>query len=166
MQDLIKIGRIIKSHGIVGELKIKLLHHQIGIPEHIFFAERSTYLPYFVENLKELKHPVYLLKLEGTDNKSDADKLAKQEAFIEENEFSKFFKENLEDDLSGYRVFDESDTLIGQIEEVIEMPAHPVFSIQYAGREVLLPYVDTFVKSIDHKKKIIIYILQEGLLDL
>ncbi|NNC95067.1 MAG: 16S rRNA processing protein RimM [Chitinophagales bacterium] len=169
MDDYSKIGRITKAHGITGELKIKFLYSLLNpenIPNHIFISDGKETLPYFIENIRRTKHPEYILKLEGCDTKSKADELSSFELFIELGKESEYFHTNDKKDLTGFMVYSSEGESIGQIEEVMDMPAHPTFSIQYNGKYIMLPQVEDLIINIDYEKRKIIYKLPSGILDI
>ena len=68
--------------------------------------------------------------------------------------------------LEGYDLIDEVKGNVGKVNELIVLPKQQFLSIYVNDNEVLLPYTDTFVRSIDHNTKIIYYCAPEGLFDI
>jgi 16S rRNA processing protein RimM len=52
-------------------------------------------------------------------------------------------------DLIGMTVADEAGHELGCLETIWDLPAHKVFVVRQAGREVLIPAVREFVRSVD-----------------
>lgn len=66
----------------------------------------------------------------------------------------------------GFEVFDNKKGNIGKIKEIIENTTHPIMSIDYKGKEILVPIVDEFVKKVDRDKKILNIEAPQGLIDI
>ena len=60
-------------------------------------------------------------------------------------------------------VYDMDDNYIGKVIEVIETGANAVLRVQTEGKDILIPFVRTFVKEFDRKEKIMKVELMEGL---
>ena len=52
-------------------------------------------------------------------------------------------------DLIGMTVADETGHELGCLDTIWDLPAHPVLVVKQCGREVLIPAVKEFVRSID-----------------
>ena len=64
----------------------------------------------------------------------------------------------------GCKVLDSSAKEWGVVTDVLHLPAQDTLVINYDGREILVPFVKTFVPTIDVDKKVIIINEIEGLL--
>lgn len=68
--------------------------------------------------------------------------------------------------LLGCTVLDEQERAIGVVEDIVDTAAHPLYRVRTPeGREVLIPAVDAFLRSVDVAAKRIVVALPEGLLD-
>lgn len=68
--------------------------------------------------------------------------------------------------LLGCTVVDEQDRAIGVVEDIVDTAAHPLYRVRTPeGREVLIPAVDAFLRSVDVAARRIVVGLPEGLLD-
>lgn len=68
--------------------------------------------------------------------------------------------------LLGCTVLDEQERAIGVVEDIVDTAAHPLYRVRTPeGREVLIPAVDAFLRSVDVAAKRIVVALPDGLLD-
>ena len=66
----------------------------------------------------------------------------------------------------GFRVVDSSHGDIGEIAQVIDYPAQPLFQIMKNGTEVLIPVVDQVIDKVDREQKTIFITAPNGLIEL
>jgi 16S rRNA processing protein RimM len=164
---IIPLGRILKPHGIKGELKIlfynegsnSLKKNQIVFLnnldneifkykiERIFYFFKKNRIKFFDINTIEEGE-----KLRGyTLNilKSDLPKLNKDEYYL--------------NDLIGYLLIDSSNKNYGIVSDVLAFPANNVLSVTMGNKEYLIPLIDDVVLEINHDNKKIIIDPIEGL---
>jgi 16S rRNA processing protein RimM len=136
------IGTIGGTHGVRGELKLKLLTDQ---PEHLTTIRRvflgSSDQPTQVTGLR-LHGGDALISLAGIDNPEDGKKLGGLTVRIagsdakplEEGEYFLF-------QLIGLRAETEDGTAVGEVTDLLETGAHDVLVIQPArgGEDILIP---------------------------
>jgi len=145
------IGRVIKPHGINGEVAAEIL---TDLPERFSWIE-TIYLgeddPIML-TLREVRFHKsrVLLKFEGIDDRDSAEVLRgellqvpESEAIpLEDNEYFLF-------QLLGLKVIDNDRGYLGVISDIVETGANNVFVVQGDLGEVLVPDIDQVVKSID-----------------
>jgi 16S rRNA processing protein RimM len=105
------------------------------------------------------------IKLEKVDSKELAIRLTHKALFITDKQ-AKLLPE-LEEDISyiGFRVFQDGIDL-GEVTELLQQPAHDIITFTTMnGSEVMVPFVDEFIESVDEKKGILHVQLLEGMLD-
>lgn len=66
----------------------------------------------------------------------------------------------------GFEVIDSVQGSIGYIKTVLEYPATPLFSIDFHGKEVLMPIIDSVIDKLDREAKVIYINAPKGLIDL
>lgn len=66
----------------------------------------------------------------------------------------------------GFRVVDSNHGDIGEIEQVIDYPAQPLFQIMKNGTEILIPVVDQVIDKVDREQKTIFITAPNGLIEL
>lgn len=166
---MIAVGRIRKSVGLRGEIKIEPLG---GNPD------RFQNLPaVWIGNgeAEALRHRIQsarahggdaVVKIEGIDSRSDSDPLRGLFVFVEDNDAappvpgSYFVHE-----IVGLNVLAEDGSEIGPVTDVLTLPAGDVWCVRYRGKEVLIPAVKEVIRSVDVGSKTIVVRVIEGLLD-
>ena len=68
--------------------------------------------------------------------------------------------------LIGYRVFDLKLGEIGVLTDYIPNKMNPVWVIESAGRDIMIPATEAFIQKVDHKKKVLYLDLPEGIMEL
>ena len=164
------VGRILRPHGIRGELRVGILtNYPERLGQYAYFYLASPDLPeiarrYPVEKLRRHKK-VLLLKLGGCDDRNAAEELRGQlvqipieEAVpLEEGEYYYF-------QLIGVRVEAESGESLGQVVDVLETGANDVYVVRGPQGEVLLPAVKDVVLKLDLEAKQMVVNLLPGML--
>jgi 16S rRNA processing protein RimM len=67
--------------------------------------------------------------------------------------------------IEGLQVFDEEGRYYGTVNEIIVTGSNDVYVVQDGNKELLLPMIDSVVKSIDLKENKLIFHIIEGLLE-
>jgi 16S rRNA processing protein RimM len=169
MTEYFKIGKIVASFGLKGEV---ILKHNLGKKtslkglQTIFIEERKQgFLPWFIETTKIKNEEELYLKLQGIDVREQAISLTQKEIWIPENDFKKFSAKSSPINLLGYEVV-ENENILGTILEVIEQPHQLLCRIEVAEKEVLIPLHEGTIKKIDRQNNRVIVELPEGLLEI
>ena len=177
LKDLISIGKIVKTIGIKGNLKIIPL---TDFPDR-FYKTKNIYL------FNEKNSSFYLnknyggydfafseckvfekyinVKIFSFDTIEKSRELINLLVMVNEEERVK-----LEDGLFYYydlidsEIYD-NDELIGKLVSVLNYGSGDLFNIKYKDREILIPYNKEFVKKINMKNRRIDVKLIEGFLD-
>ena len=166
--NYIKVGSIIKPQGTRGQLRVAIddiFEDDFIKAGHIFILERGTYVPYFMESLKESNH--LLLKLEDIDNPENASSFSMKEIYLNEKNVHSddYLDQKDKQELIDYMVIDGNQK-IGTISDLQLFPHQIMASVNYRGKSIYIPLVDEFILSIDHEAKKIMMTLPEGFLDL
>ncbi|MBN1592689.1 MAG: 16S rRNA processing protein RimM [Candidatus Coatesbacteria bacterium] len=162
------IGRIVKTHGIRGEVKITPM---TDFPER--FVEREVVfleppfepLRMIVSSIRAHKDS-FLVKFEGVDTMSDAANLVNKfvripEAELEPLEEGAFYWHQLE----GLRVLDESEGEIGNVESVFRAgeSGNEILVVIGKSGERLVPMIEEVVLDVDLDSGVIRTRLPEGM---
>ncbi|HNI43150.1 MAG TPA: ribosome maturation factor RimM [Chitinophagales bacterium] len=174
------IGTVVQSKGLKGEIKIAFepdfmtfLDYQQ--PTHLYIANKMAKVPYFVQAIsKPDGKGLYTLSLEEVDSKEMAEQLNRKEVFFETKLLEKFWDEHPEleeedeswDFLIGYTLIDSDDNRIGTIANIYSVGESELASVEYQGREVLVPLHESLVVLLDEDEEILVMELPEGILEL
>jgi len=169
MTEYFKIGKLVSTFGLKGEL---ILKHNLGKKTSlkgltaIFIEEKKeSFIPWFVEATKIKNEEEIYVKLEGVNVREQAIKLTQKEVWLPEPDFKKFSAKSSPINLLGYEVIDDEKPL-GKILEVIEQPHQLLCRIEIQSKEVLIPLHEETIKKIDRKKGQVIVELPPGLLEI
>ena len=164
--EKIKIGKIVNTVGLKGEVKVYNYSDSIEIYEtieSIYVEDRLT----VIENVRAQKNMV-ILKLEGADDRNAAEALRGKELYITEDDLPELPEgQYYVRDLIGMSVTEEDGNLLGHVTDVLQNTAQDIFEVESEnGKKLLIPKVDQFVLDIDAEKREITVGLIEGMLDL
>jgi 16S rRNA processing protein RimM len=166
---LINIGRIIRSQGISGELRVKFFENkQIEFPRLIslFIGEEGDVREYKIEAIAA-RGRAYHIKLAGVDSLPAADRLAGRDIFIPEElvkplaggQYYVF-------QLKGCAVLTPQGEKIGTVADVQSTGSSVLLVVDSEGKEVLIPFHAEICTEVDLAKREIRVELPEGLLEL
>jgi 16S rRNA processing protein RimM len=165
----ILLGKITKVHGYEGAVTIRLernLSENIPGMESVFIETDGRPVPFFID-YTEQPDPL-TLRLKFSDYKSTE----KVREFVGCRVYLTGPAQLLTpaqdpNSLNGYDVFSEEDISIGIIAGIIENPGQLLLNIKsVSGKEILLPFHEDLINSIDPEKKIIRMIIPDGIADI
>lgn len=156
----IRIGKIVNTHGIKGELRILSdFRHK----DKVFVKNFKFYIgkekKEFVVNSYRFHKIFDMVTFKGFNNINEVEYLKGEYVFINENDLKLDNNEFFSGKLIGFNVI-ISDKEIGKVDEIINTPANEVIK---CGK-VLIPYVNEFINKIDEENKIIYINNVRGLL--
>ncbi len=172
MNDLIKIGKTLKAHGLEGELKMAVEEQyledflQVRI---LFIEERGQPVPYFINNVRGGQ---LLVSLEGVINRTQAEKIAKKNILIRKEDLIPEEEKVMEVSgleyaaCIGFLMTDKEAGELGVIEDILDYPQQEMAIIRKGNKEIMIPLIDAFIREINDKDKRIFVELPEGLLNL
>ena len=162
----IKIGVLVNTHGLKGEVKVKPMtdfpdiRFQKGNTINIQY--QNTLLPVTIKQVREQKD-LLLITFEGYDDINQVEPWKGSILSIDESQLHE-----LEEDEAYYfelqdsEVYDKDNQLLGTVIEVIETGANAVLRVR-GERDYLIPYVKAFVIDFDAEAKRITVKMVEGL---
>jgi len=157
-EKLIPVGKIIKSHGIKGELKVSIYNKNSETLVNgliVWFNFDNKFKNYQIKYVRgSIKNTI--VKLNQIENIDQIGFLISKEIFVSRNDFPAVSGNNYYlSDLIGMKILDKNERSLGIVIDVLNLPAHDVILIEYKGKEVMIPNVDDFIKLFDFKNNII-----------
>ena len=162
--DVYKIGRIGKPHGIGGEVTLRFSDDVFDRvdAEYLVLMVDGILVPFFIEEYRFRSEEVALVKFEDIDTMDRAAELTGCDVF-----FPRHLADIDNDVLTwsqivGYDIVDvASGKVIGRIESVDESTINVVLGL---ADGTLIPAVDEFIDDIDHEALKLFMSLPDGLL--
>ena len=167
-ENLIKIGKLNRAFGLKGHLRIFInpeLLPRLKTPEIIFILQNKNHLPYFVDEFDLAESGHGMIHFDEVKDKTAADLLSGKEIFMDKKFLKKAKAFSSLADFIGFKLMDDNGTDLGVLDDVIQLPQHEVGKFFLKGKEILFPFNDQVITSIDKKKKTLQLKLPEGLLD-
>lgn len=166
-EDWIVIGRVLKPHGLKGEIKVHLL---TDYPERFEKGKRVTLkdiepLPYLILDSR-IEGDFAFLKLERIESIEDTAGLLGKEFIISADQLIQPGEDSYYPfQIIGLDVFTEENQHIGILSEIYMNPNQSIYEIKSGKKEHLIPATKNFIKKIDLVgKKIIVHVI-EGMLE-
>ena len=161
------IGRVIRAHGLRGEVSVTVL---TDFPERfettawVYLGNEFEATPYRLQSFRWHKQNV-LLTLEGVTNRTQAELLRGQLVQVPLEEAMPLLDGSYYlYQLIGLKVEDTSGKFLGVIKDVLETGANDVYIVEHEGQELLLPAIPDVVKRVDIAQGIMVVHLMDGLI--
>lgn len=163
--ELVKIGKVLKTHGYKGNLKVFIDEFYMDDFEDMK-AVFINKLPYFIASRDINSDSQAIILLEEIDSKEKAHPLLGKDIFAKEDDLTEILDEEAYAHLTGYEITDQAAGAIGIIEKIIEMPFQFMAQVFRDRKEILIPLNDDFILKINEKKKRVEMKLPDGFLNI
>ena len=169
LSDCVELGTITKCHGIHGQVVLRLSNlsfNAIKEMEPLFIEIDGLPVPFFVTEFAERSKDTLLLTIDDIDEEQAAKDLIDSRVFITSSQVAipeiqlpKFHP------VDGYSVIDKQLGKLGIAGEILDLDNNPLLRILNNKKEILLPFHDDFIHSINTRDKILYVSIPKGLLD-
>jgi 16S rRNA processing protein RimM len=154
---MIEIARILKPHGIYGELKVQLFSNNYDA-----FAERGFA---YIKKDSDYKRTAYTavritapfvyVRIEGVNTRNDAELLSGTTLYLHREELEELNEdEHYVIDLVGLKVTDEEGSELGTLSDVLQHGAADVYVVK-GIKSFMFPAVKHVIQSVDIKAGVI-----------
>lgn len=167
--ELIAVGRVTRPHGIKGEIKV--------VPEGVT-AERLLSLSrvclgcagknrwFDVAGIRR-QPSTLIFRLQGLTDRTEAESLRGCSVSVSRRDLPAADEGSFDSvDIEGFSVETMAGEYVGSVKEVMETAGQDLLVIDADGKEVLVPAVDYYVKTIDAEGRIIRIDPIDGLLNI
>lgn len=168
--DCFILGYISKPHGHKGELQLVLqidLPDDFSAPKFAFVEINEKLVPFFISKFEFIIQGKVIIAFDDIYSLDQAEHLSSHQIFLHKE----FLPKSQDDDqfyefeLIGYTVIDDKLGAVGTIESIEQNTHQPMLIVKNKnGEEILIPFVQEFIKSFSKKHKQIEMILPEGLI--
>lgn len=169
MLEYLIVGQLVNTHGVKGELKATALTddpNRFRKLKWVYIDKNGKLEKFDITGVKFFKQFV-ILKFSNVDTIEEAEKLKGLYMKIDRANAVKLPKDTFFiTDILGMSVFDEDNTLLGKLVDVIQTGSNDVYVVRNAeGNEILIPALKSVVKEVSLEDGRISVILPKGLLD-
>jgi 16S rRNA processing protein RimM len=166
----IEVARILKPHGLRGELKLQVFSDsdvQLARYQSFWLRNQNELLGEFHVERMRVANGGAILKLAGLDDRDGAEAYRGCAVMILRDQLPPAEADSYYiRDLMGMRVVCENGQELGILRDVIELPANDVFEVVGDRGEILIPAISGVILSVLLDQRIITVRLPEGLLDI
>ncbi|MBF8982165.1 16S rRNA processing protein RimM [Lutibacter sp. B2] len=170
MKDLLKVGQIVNTQGIRGEVRVYLLSDYKERFEELewVYMDGNIEEKFYIEKVR-YKNNLVILKIKGIDDCNTAELYRNKYLTIDRAD-ARILPEDtyLIVDLIGLDVYSVEGELIGKLKNVIQGTANDLYEItseKNPTKTILIPVVEEFIKKVDIEEGKIIVKLIEGLIE-
>lgn len=168
-EDCFYLGRVAKTHGIKGEVTIKL---DVDDPSEYlnmkyFLLEINKVLtPFFVEKIVS-SGDKFFVSIQDVKTVEAASALTGKEVFLPLEMLPKLSgKQFYYHEIKGFTLVDAEKGELGPINEVIEYPTQAIIQVFKDKKEILIPILDQVIQKVDRKAKKLYVKAPEGLIEM
>jgi len=165
--DCFKIGYISKTHGLKGEVTA-VFENEFEWNEitSVFLDFNGNLVPYFIEKISDRGDKSFI-KFENVNAIEEAEVLKGHSVYLLKNIRPKLKRGQFYDDeVIGFTVEDETLGNLGLVNEVQGFDMNKLLTIDYNGKEILVPINSPFIKSVNKSQKVVRLSLPEGYLEM
>jgi len=169
-EDVFKIGRLGKPHGIKGELSFMFTDDVFDRvdADYIVVETDGILVPFYIEEYRFRTDETALLKLEGIDTMDRAREFTNCDVFFPRELAEADDGELTWAQIVGFTLVDDIyNKVIGNVRSVDDSTQNILFEVESPeGKSLLVPAAEDLITDVDQEKKQIRVQLPEGLLDL
>jgi len=166
----VKAGKISKPYGLQGDVHIILIPaiaQELKSGNPLFIDLDGQRVPFFIETVDLVSDDQAIVKVEFINSIEEARKVAGHEVYLDIQDASISVEQTKDPiEMIGYMVFDLRLGEVGKLTELIPSEMNPVWLIESAGQEIMIPATEDFILKVDHKKKVLRLDLPEGIMEL
>lgn len=167
--EVFKIGKFIKPHGIKGEMNFSFendVFDRVDCP-YLICRIDNILVPFFIEEYRFKGKETALIKFEDIDNEEKARRMSGLEVYFPR----KYYEEESNDDIEyswnffiGFSVIDKIAGKLGIIEDIDDKTINTLFLVKDGENELIIPATEDFIEKVDAKKKVLYLDLPKGLI--
>lgn len=167
-KELKPIGRIVKTHGIKGEINAEW-HTDVNPDELrcIVIDIDGIFVPFFLRTARPRGTESYILAFDGIDDDRQATSITGHEIYALRHELPDGHSDDdsiSADDITGFEIIANNSPL-GTIESYDDSTANILFIVrQPNGKQTYIPAVDDFITGIDVNERTITMALPSEIL--
>lgn len=168
-QGYFLFGRVSKTHGVKGELNIRIDvddPYEFESLKMMFIEINKNLIPYFIQEMRISGQKAFV-SLVDINSVEKAAVLCGRDIYLPESLIPRLDENQFYlQEIIGYEVTDIHFGPLGNIQDVIELPQQNLMQLLVDGHEILVPIHDETIVGIDKVRKTIEIEAPDGLIDL
>lgn len=186
LESPLAVAQIVKSYNTNGEVVIKLssdLLEDLNRKEPVFIYFDELPVPFFIERFSTKGNSGAIVKFSTINDMEHSEELVKRTIFIERSSaapeaLESFAQENFEEYITGFDLYNQDDTFIGEITAYYNYPNNPCIEVELAEgissaladesstehETVLIPFQESLIMAFDAENREIQMNIPAGLL--
>lgn len=165
--EKIKVGQLVNTHGIQGECKVRVLtefaEERFAVGQQLWLCKGAQTKQVTVSSTR-WQNEILLVRFKELKDMTGAEAYKGFEIMIDIDQIEALDEGFYAFELVGYQVFDEHHQLLGHVKRVEETGANDVLRVSRdEKKDLLVPFVDAFIQSIDEEATSIVIHMMEGL---
>ena len=161
---MLRVAQVLKSNGTDGELLVSFFDvapEDMDLQEPVFIEFDGLPVPFYFESFTPRGNNRALVRLTGVRSLKDADELAGQSVYAD------YFEEEEEEDLVGWEVRNADGQSVGTVVDYEDIPGNLCLWVERPdGEQVLLPFHEDLILSMEESTQTITMSIPEGILEL
>ncbi|MEG2615446.1 MAG: 16S rRNA processing protein RimM [Raoultibacter sp.] len=165
------VAKLVKAKTLEGGLVVRPAH---GLPFLLQEGMSVVFVPPVLKTPKgarvgeitALKEDSRLVYFDGVDTIGEAETLVGRFCLVNKGDLPLNYAVHPVQWWAGFAVYDASRGFLGTVSEVVENPAQHLLCIRNDEGEIMIPFVDEFVRSVDETEARIDVDVPQSLLDL
>ena len=167
--EFLTVGQIVKTIGLKGEVKVYPSTHfrdtRFKKGSHVFLLNDDGEIERDLTiKLHRVNGTCDNLVFEEIKSIEEAEKIIKKQLFVEKNTEILGKNEYFYSDLVGMKVNFDNGKEIGVVKAIEEYAAYATLRVKTSSKDVLIPFVNAFIKTVSLEDKQIIVNYIDGLL--
>ena len=168
-EECFYLGRIAKTHGIKGEVTIKLDVDDPGAYldiRYILLEINKVLTPFFLEKITP-SGDKFFVQIQDVKTVEAASSLTGKEVYLPLEMLPKLTgKQFYYHEVKGFTLVDANHGELGPIHEIIEYPTQAIIQVFKDGKEILIPILEQVIQKVDRKGKKLYVKAHDGLVEM
>ncbi|MFY0603055.1 MAG: 16S rRNA processing protein RimM [Flavobacteriaceae bacterium] len=169
-EDCFYLGKIVRKHSFKGEVVIKLDTDEPQLyknMESVFVELGNNLVPFFIEKSSLHKGNQLRVQFDDVHTEEEADSILKSDIYLPLDLLPKLTGDKFYyHEVIGFTIVDVNFGEVGEIVNINDKAAQPLFEIERGAVEIFIPMIDDFIKKVDRENKKVHVETPEGLIDL
>ncbi|WP_149427599.1 ribosome maturation factor RimM [Exiguobacterium acetylicum] len=155
--EWLEVAKIANTHGLKGELKLlastDFPEERFKVGKEVFLGSEGTYTPVTISGYRKHKQFI-MVTFKGMHHINDVEKYKGLKLYVHAEDLQDLDEhEFYYHEIIGCTVYD-GETKIGVVSDILETGANDVWTIKRDGKkDVLIPYIEQVVASVDVEQK-------------